>query len=250
MTLIGPMKAPGTTSRLGFVDHTETYGPKVIEKIVRSIQIKSCLDIGAGNGRDLSIVKKNHPNCALWAVDFRPNNEKLIKLGCKILPLDIERDSIPVPDESIDFVVANQTMEHVKEIYWINHEVFRVLSIGGYFVIGVPNLLALHNRILPIFGFHPTCIQMISAHIRGYSIRDTVKFYETIGSRFLSVERVLGAQFYPLPKIASRFAAAMSPGLSSSIFFKIKKTSAYSNEFQYWTRDHLLETNFFTGQHS
>ena len=214
---------------------------------MRSVQIKSCLDIGAGSGRDLSIVKSIHSNCDLMAVDFRADNKNLIKLGCKILPLDIERDSIPLPDESIDLVIANQTMEHVKEIYWINHEVFRMLSIGGHFVIGVPNLLALHNRILPIFGFHPTCIQMISAHIRGYSIRDTTKFYETIGSRFLSIEQVFGSQFYPLPKRLSRFTAALFPGLSTSIFFKIKKKSSYNNEFQRWTRDNLLETNFFTG---
>lgn len=238
----------GTTSRLKFIDHQETYGPSVIRKISRSMDVESCLDIGAGNGRDLSIIKKNcNPN-HLYAVDFRPNNKNLADLGCKIFNIDIEKDEIPIEDGTLDLVIANQTMEHVKEIYWINHQIFKKLSVGGYFVMGVPNLLAFHNRMLPLFGIHPTCIKMLSAHIRGYSIRDTINFYEVIGSRFLSVDEVYGSQFYPLNARFSRMFSSLCPGLATSIFFKIKKTNAYNDEFQQWTRDHALETNFYTGQ--
>ena len=238
----------GITSRLSFVNHLETYGPNVIRKISKSVQADTCLDIGAGNGRDLSIVKETCGASRLYAVDFRPDNRNLAELGCTVFNIDVEKEEIPLDDESLDLVIANQTMEHVKEIYWINHQVFKKLAVGGYFVMGVPNLLAFHNRLLPIFGIHPTCIKMLSAHIRGYSIRDTRKFYEAIGNRFLSIEAVYGSQFYPLPTRLSRVLSGAFPGLSTSIFFKIKKKSKYRNEFQEWTWDHALETNFFTGK--
>ena len=168
-------KSPGYSSRLdGIVDHRETYGRHLIKRITKKISPKSCLDIGAGDGIDLQIVKENSQNCELSGVDFRLNNQKLLDLGINIFQIDIEKDELPFQDNTLDLIIANQVMEHVKEIYWINHQIFKKLKIGGYFFMGVPNLLSLHNRLLPLFGEHPTCIKMISAHIRGYSIKDTL----------------------------------------------------------------------------
>jgi SAM-dependent methyltransferase len=239
--------APGIKSSLQFVNHDETYGPKIMHKITRLVMPKTCLDIGAGNGRDLTIVYENCRPEKLYAVDFRPQNPHLINIGAEVLVLDIERDPIPVEDESIDLVIANQTMEHLKEIYWANHQIFCKLKVGGFFAMGVPNLLALHNRILPLFGYHPTCIKAISAHVRGFSIRDTRLFYNSIGSNFLRVERVYGSQFYPFPTSFSRALASTFPGLATSIFFLIRKTGTYENEFIAWPQKNTLETNFFIG---
>ena len=245
--MVVKMSIPGSRSRLKFVNHLETYGPSVIEKITRNIRPRTCLDIGAGRGRDLAIVKKNCNPDMMLAVDYRPDSSNLLELGSQVLALDIERDEIPVPDCSMDLIIANQTMEHVKEIYWINHQVFKKLSVGGYFVMGVPNLLSLHNRFMAFLGMHPTCIKMISAHIRGYSVGDTRFFYECIGSRFLLIEHVYGSQFYPLPVCASRVASRLFPGLATSIFFVIRKTQPYQDEFINWLQPNHLETNYFLG---
>ena len=247
MNKISSKRNPGYTSRLKFVDHRESYGRHIIRNIAKKIRPSSCLDIGAGDGADLSIVKECEHNCELNGIDFRLNNQNLKKLGVNIFQKDIERDELPFIDNSLDLIIANQVMEHVKEIYWINHQIFKKLKIGGYFIMGVPNLLALHNRILPLFGYHPTCIKMISAHIRGYSIKDTLLYYNTIGKNFLEIEKIYGSQFYPLPKKLSRIANYFFPSLSTSIFFIIRKKDSYNREFISWIDENVLATSFYKG---
>jgi SAM-dependent methyltransferase len=125
-------------------------------------------------------------------------------MGIEPISLNIENQQFPFENESIDFIIANQILEHTKEIFWINHEIFRSLRIGGYLYLGVPNVLSLHNRILGIFGVHPTSTKLISAHVRVFSKNDTINFYSNIAGRFTSIEKFSGSQFYPFPKIMAR----------------------------------------------
>jgi len=67
--------------------------------------------------------------------------------GIVVHSLDIERDRFPYADASVDLIVANQIIEHTKEIFFIFSEISRVLKTGGLAIIGVPNLGSLHNRI-------------------------------------------------------------------------------------------------------
>ena len=54
---------PGTTSRLTVVDHGETYGRHILEKVIRDLDVSLCVDLGSGNGDDLMIVRNNNPEC-------------------------------------------------------------------------------------------------------------------------------------------------------------------------------------------
>lgn len=241
--------APGTTSRLTTIDRQETYGRHILKEFSRTEKdIKHCLDLGCGNGDDLETVKEFHPHASLHGVDFGNWNENLLNSkGIESITLNIEKDPLPYKDETIDLVIANQILEHTKEIYWINHEIFRTLKVGGHLYLGVPNALALHNRILGIFGHHPTCAKMISAHIRAFSPNDTKLFYKAVGGQFTSITFTKGAQFYPLPKVFARPLANTFPSLAVSMFMAIKKTSKYSGEFLQWPNENKLETNFYLG---
>ncbi len=130
---------PGSTSRLTIVDHSETYGRHLLDKIIRNIKVEKCVDLGCGGGSDLTIVKKYYPEAELFGVDFGLwNSDILQSLGIKPLVLNIESDKLPFENESVDFIIANQVLEHTKEIFWINHEIFRCLKVGGVFFMGVP----------------------------------------------------------------------------------------------------------------
>lgn len=41
---------PGAGSRLSIVDHNESYGRRILEKVIKNIKIEKCLDIGSGLG--------------------------------------------------------------------------------------------------------------------------------------------------------------------------------------------------------
>lgn len=240
---------PGTTSRLTIVDHAETYGRHVLAKVLKCRNISLCIDLGCGNGDDLMVVRKYNPKTKCVGVDFGDRNkEGLLERGIEFVSMNIENQLLPFESETIDLIIANQVLEHTKEIYWIHHEIFRTLKVGGYLYVGVPNILSLHNRILGLLGIHPTCLKMISAHVRGFSKKDMILFYREIAGSFLTIEQFYGSQFYPLSKTIARPLAKAFPSLAFSIFFLIKKTGNYRGEFIRWLSENLLETNFYVGR--
>lgn len=240
---------PGTTSRLNIVDHTETYGRHILQKAIQGLNIADCVDLGCGAGDDLIIVQKYQPQAKLIGIDYcNYNTKKLIEKGIHPISVNIENQSLPFENESIDFIIANQVLEHTKEIFWINHEIFRTLRVGGYLYLGVPNVLSFHNRILGLLGIHPTCSKLISAHVRVFSKQDTMLFYQTIAKGFATVEKFSGSQFYPFPKKIARPLSTILPSLAFSIFFLIRKTGKYNGEFMEWLLKTPLETNFYRGE--
>lgn len=239
---------PGAESRLTLVDHEETFGRHILEKILQNLKPRLCLDLGCGHGDDLSLVKKAAPQCRCVGLDFAiRSRENLQARQIEPMEVDIERERLPFPDESADLIIANQVLEHTKDVYWIHHEVFRVLKSGGHFYLGVPNLLSLHNRLLMPLGIHPTTTKMISAHLRPFSKKDTLLFYQQIGGDFLHLKGFYGAQFYPFPRKPARLLATLFPALAFSIFFLWEKSGPYQGEFLRWLDKTALETSFYQG---
>jgi SAM-dependent methyltransferase len=232
-----------------FTDHRETYGPLVIEQLVQNlVDLQVVIDLGAGSGRDLEIVRRLHPQAKLVAVEGGTEYaHALAGKANEIHVANIERDSLPVADGLADLVIANQVLEHTKEIFWIFHEVSRSLKIGGHFLFGVPNICSLHNRLLLLFGRHPTQHKVCSAHVRPFSKDDTLAFLNACFPGGYRLVKFRGAQFYPLPARLARLLANAFPTFAFTIFFLIQKVSEYHDEFATYPARAQLETNFWTG---
>jgi SAM-dependent methyltransferase len=232
-----------------FTDQSETYGPRVVEAIVRDLSgLWVVADLGAGSGRDLAIVKKLHPEAKLIAVEGGSEYaQSLAGKADEIHVRNIERDRLPFRDGEVDLIIANQVLEHTKEIFWIFHEVTRSLKLGGHFLFGVPNICSLHNRFLLLMGRHPTQHKVCSAHVRPFSKRDTVAFLDACFPGGYELSQFRGAQFYPFPGPLARMLANAFPSFAFTIFFMIRKTKEYHNEFATYPARAQLETNFWTG---
>jgi SAM-dependent methyltransferase len=165
----------------------------------------------------------------------------------RVAVLNIERDALPVPDGSVDLIIANQILEHTKEIFWIFHEVSRSLRIGGHFLFGVPNVASLHNRILLMFGVQPTQCKLCSAHVRPFSKDDTLKFLEACFPESFELVAFAGSQFYPFPAKVARVLGGLLPTWSYSIFFMIRKAREYRGEFATYPARAKFETNYWSG---
>jgi hypothetical protein len=124
--------------------------------------------------------------------------------------------------------MINQVMEHVKEVFWILHEVTRVLKAGGHFIAGVPNLAALHQRLLLLLGQQPSCIKNYSWHVRGYTKGDFVRMVHS-GFSGWQLKHFGGSAFRPFPAPLSDLLAKVFPTLAGSIFFDFQKCSAYQD---------------------
>jgi len=131
----------------------------------------------------------------------------------------LEHDRLPFPNDHFEVVIANQILEHVKEVFWIFHEVTRTLKVGGHFIIGVPNLASLHNRVLLSLGRQPSIIKNNSAHVRGWTKHDMLRFTDSCFPNGYELRGFGGGNFYPFPGVVAKplsFIFQMLHGQSSS----------------------------------
>lgn len=231
------------------IDFSLNYGRHLIERfVVEAGPARTVVDLGAGQGADLGIARARLPGANLHAIECHgPNAAILADRGFVVHALDIERDRLPFEDGSVDLVIANQVLEHTKELFWIVHEVSRVLRDGGSFIVGVPNLASLHNRILLACGRQPTQIRSASAHVRGFTRPDVLDFFDTCFPGGYVVEGFGGGNFYPFPPPIARSLANVFPTMAWGIFFRLVKRLPYEGQFRSFPAAHRLETNYYTG---
>lgn len=232
------------------IDRSLNYGRHVLEDFTRRIaseQPEAVLDLGAGRGDDLAICRRNLPTARLHALEgYAPNVAKLAAQGFDVSTVNLERDAFPFGPDSLDLVIANQILEHCKEVFWIFHEVSRTLRVGGRFYVGVPNLASLHSRLLLLAGRQPTCIQTASAHIRGFTKSDLVRFLSACFPGGYALDMFRGSNFYPFPPLLAKPLARAFPNSAACIFLSLRKIKGYEGQFLKFPVG--LETNYWTGQ--
>jgi SAM-dependent methyltransferase len=232
------------------IDRALSYGRENIAAYLAACApVGRVLDIGAGTGEDLLTVRDRSPNAELFAVElYEPSRRKLEDHGATVWPLDFEREPLPAESESFDVVMANQVLEHVKEVFWILHEMTRTLRVGGRLLLGVPNLASLHNRLLLLFGRQPTPINNASAHIRGFTRHDVVRLLSTCFPGGYQLEQCTGANFYPFPPVVARPFSRLLPNMAWGMFLRLRKIRRYDDGFIRFLHGSALQTSFFDGQ--
>lgn len=144
--------------------------------------------------------------------------------GLEVARVDLETGRLPWDDASVDVVVCNQVLEHLKNIWLPMTEMHRVLRPSGHAVLSVPNLASLHNRVLLALGRQPTSIRVFGPHVRGYAFGE---FCDLVGrGGAYEVEQRLSAGFYPLPARWSRPFSRLWPSAGHTTIVLARKTSA------------------------
>lgn len=67
------------------------------------------------------------------------NYLKFPELNEVLLTLDLNKNSLPFQDKSMDVVCAFQIFEHLENPFSVEREVARVLRPGGLFILSMPN---------------------------------------------------------------------------------------------------------------
>jgi hypothetical protein len=136
--------------------------------------------------------------------------------------VDFEAAEFPAPSGHFHLVVWNRDLVTVKNVVPAFREVRRVLQPGGFLVVAVPNLAALHNRLLLLAGRQPTTLHINNGdHVRGFAGPSMTRFLEDdLGLR---IERVIGVGLAPI-------TGAVLPrplrGLSHTIVWVLRKPGA------------------------
>ena len=136
---------------------------------------------------------------------------------------DTERSDWPVRSGSVDCVVMNQFLEHLKDPYRPLGEADRVLRVGGRLLIGVPNLGGLVNRLYLVCGQQPPAMHFPGPHVRGFTY-PAMRDYLATNANF-RIERAFGACCYPLPPPLSEWVGQRCPSIASYMFFIARKVA-------------------------
>ncbi len=219
--------------------------------LIRPGQEVNILDIGMGPGTDLLNIKnsllKKYPDSkiSLYGLDsYLPSLERAKNLGIEGKPCNIESEPFPYPDQFFDFIVANQVIEHTKDIFWIYSEISRVLKPEGYIITGVPNLASFHNRIALLFGQQPTCSELLGPHVRSITAGSFITFIEADG--YFKNIATKGSNFYPFPAFISKVLSKLFPRAAVSIFFLTQRTQK-PGLFKEVLASRFFETNYYVG---
>ena len=144
---------------------------------IEDAQNKKILEIGFKNGLFLNECCK----AGLIPTGIEINKEYYDVVKSKYPDLDVllyNGQGFPSPDESFDFVVSYQVLEHVKSIEHIFSECIRVLKPGGFMYHVCPNYFSFydgHYNIIWLPFFNKTLGRLYLKLLRRYT-----PYYETL----------------------------------------------------------------------
>jgi SAM-dependent methyltransferase len=104
-----------------------------------------CLDIGAGSGDLLALLRRTWPSMQAEACDY--HIERFALKDVPIAQLDLNTHPLPYPDASFDLVTCSEVLEHVENYRAVLREIRRVLKPGGLMVVTTPNVLNMKSRL-------------------------------------------------------------------------------------------------------
>ncbi len=131
------------------------------------------LEVGCSAGHTLRDLRRAFPDALVIGADYVPGPlEDLGRSmsGVPLLQLDLTR--CPLPDRSVDAVVALNVLEHIEDDRAAVREIFRVLRPGGVAAIEVPAAPSLYD-----------VYDQVLMHHRRYTRRGIVRLFEEAGFR-------------------------------------------------------------------
>lgn len=169
----------------------------VLQKYIPRKKNVSLLDFGCGKGFLLSKIASFNPTLTLVGVDVSKNAITAIK---NIFPKgdfrQINEDGkIPFDDNTFDFIVAADVLEHIYDTTNALSELTRVLKPNGKIFISVPYHGMLKNIIVTFVGFN-FYFDPKQAHIRFYTKGNLLKCVNEAGLKIL--KHGYYGRFYPI----------------------------------------------------
>lgn len=183
---------------------------------------RTLLDVGCWDGEGTARYAAALGGATLRGIEVFEAQARMAEArGVEVARLDLEAGPFPWDTGSVDVVVCNQVLEHLKNIWLPIAEMHRVLRVGGYALVSVPNLASLHNRALLLAGRQPTSIRTFGPHVRGYAFGEFRDLLARGGA--FSIARARGVGFHPIPAPFSEPLAALWPGAAHTTLVVARK---------------------------
>lgn len=170
------------------------------------------------------------------------------KNGINVKISDLNQ-KFPYKNNSFDIVIAYHVIEHLFNVRLFVSEIYRILKRSGYVVIGTPNLASWHNIFALLAGFQPFSGPTIKPdyesdckvvrelnrsrmkkvfsqetgtldHIKVMTTKALIGLLKDFN---LSIEKIRGFGYYPLPPLMANPLSKLDPYHSHYIIVKARK---------------------------
>lgn len=114
------------------------------------------LDVGCGDGALTVRIGDACGATDVYGVDISQSSIRAARSrGVNGVVLDIDREKIPFESGTFDSVHSGEVFDYIENDTHYFREIRRVLKADGTFVVSLPNLASLHNRLALLAGRMP-----------------------------------------------------------------------------------------------
>jgi SAM-dependent methyltransferase len=198
----------------------------------RAIRGGTLLDVGCWDGLNTVAYGEACHARQLYGVEVCEDQARVAESrSIQVGRCNLEHPRLPWAAASMDVVVCNQVLEHLKNIFAVMDEIVRVLKPEGIFVVSVPNLGSLHSRVMLLLGVQPSMIRVFGPHVRSFTHGEFKHFLTATGR--LEIVEVIGVGFYPFPATAvGNWLGRLWPAASHTPVIVLRKTWAESGSWE------------------
>jgi len=128
----------------GLFSHTSApWQQKLIKEFFKDIPLQeswTCLDAGCGIGNNIATLIQYFSH--IKAIDYSDKAIKFVKDRFKNNVIHFHQADLhhlPFTDQSFDFVICTEALEHCHSPAQVIRELYRILSVDGYAIISSQN---------------------------------------------------------------------------------------------------------------
>jgi len=208
----------------GLANEAYTQNQEAIIVLLAGIHGERMLDIGCGNGQFSQRCAEAIGSHEVYVIEIdEAKASEARERGIDCYCSDAS-NRLPFTDGYFDLIIANQVIEHVLDTDTMLGECHRVLGGNGVLVLSTPNLGALYQRALILFGRQPTNLHVSevqvgnllkgvepSGHIHAFTVsalKDLLEYHK------FSIQKLRGSGFYPFKGFLAETLARLFPGLA------------------------------------
>src|SRR5262249_26106624 len=103
--------------------------------------------------------------CRVYGVEISElGAEEAMHNGVECFAIDVDRQQIPLADDSVDVLYCGEVIEHLYDPNFLLDDIYRILRPGGFAIIDTPNLASWYDRLFLLAGYQPLATETSLRH--------------------------------------------------------------------------------------
>ncbi len=132
--------------------------------------VNCLMDIGCGQGMALPVLAERFKPRKILAIDIDPRLTAVAAAAARTLPCPVETKTgsvltLDLPDNAVEGIFCHQLLHHVAQQERALHELYRVLTPGGFLLVSESCESFINTWTVRWFFRHP---RMVQRPARGY----------------------------------------------------------------------------------